>query len=193
MGEMVTARTSLPRRQWKRYVGIVSIGVILLAIAALYWFIPRATQREITNALQSLRGGSDGGLLIAYVGILLLVSAQVYTLVKRSGAPRFIHKVGGVKLWLTIHILVSVAGLLLVLVHAGFPFQFRYTALTNHGLAGLATWLLIGTTVSGIFGRYLYRHLPAFKRAFAVWKPIHVIETIMFFGVALTHIATVGG
>jgi len=43
-----------------------------------------------------------------------------------------------------------------------------------------------------VFGRYLYRHLPSFTSAFSVWKLAHVIETIMFFEVALTHIATVG-
>jgi len=48
------------------------------------------------------------------------------------------------------------------------------------------------TTVSGVFGRYLYRHLPAMRRAFAVWKPLHVVETALFFGFAIVHVASVG-
>src|SRR2546425_6861579 len=62
-------------------------------------------------------------------------------------------------------------------------------------VCGLATWLLLVTTISGVFGRYLYRHLPAFNRAFAIWKPTHLVVTALFFVFALAHvwIETMGG
>ena len=45
------------------------------------------------------------GLALAYAGSLVLVAAQLYTIVKRSAWIGFIKKVGGVRPWLTIHIL----------------------------------------------------------------------------------------
>lgn len=117
-----------------------------------------------------------------------MIVAQVYTLVKRVGVPEYIRKLGGTGRWLTIHIVVSVAGVVLILIHAGFPFDFRATNLISLGFAGLATWLLIITTISGVFGRYFHRHLPAFKRAFAVWKPIHLVVTFLFFIFAFLHV-----
>ena len=103
--------------------------------------------------------------------------------------------VGGAGLWLNIHIVVSLVGFFAVLIHAGFPFQFRSSNLWSHGFAALAAWLLLVTTISGVFGRYLYRHLPAFKRAFAIWKPTHLVVTALFFVFALAHvwIETMGG
>src|SRR5881628_1548419 len=118
-----------------------------------------------------------------------------YTVVKRIGIPEYIRKLGGAGLWLNIHIVMSLVGFFAILIHAGFPFQFRSSNLWSHGFAALATWLLLVTTISGVFGRYLYRHLPAFKRAFAIWKPTHLVVTALFFVFALAHvwIETMGG
>jgi len=44
------------------------------------------------------------------------------------------------------------------------------------------------TTVSGIFGRYLYRRIHLFKRAFRFWKETHLVVTFLFFLFTLIHI-----
>lgn len=131
-----------------------------------------------------------GGLLLAYTGVLFIIAAQIYTLVKRTGDPHLSKKFGGAKLWLTVHIILSAAGFLFIMLHAGFPYQFRYTRLTQLGFAGLATWFMLITTASGVFGRYLYVRLPAMKRAFRYWKPAHLITTGRTFFFALFHMAT---
>jgi len=95
---------------------------------------------------------------------------------------------GGAGLWLNIHIVLSLIGFFAILIHAGFPFQFRSSNLFAHGYAAFATWLLLITTISGVFGRYLYRHLPALKRAFSIWKPTHLVVTALFFLFALVHV-----
>lgn len=193
MGATVTSRTFDARRFWKRYGGTILVVLTSLFIAFFYLYVPAAIARNITNALRPYRGGEDTDPLIAYVGLSLVVMAQVYTVVKRLGIPAWIRKLGGGGRWLTAHIGLSLGGLIGILVHAGFPFTFPYRSLAIFGYAGLATWLLILTTISGVFGRYLYRHLPAMKRAFSVWKPMHVVETFLFFYFTFLHIWTVAG
>lgn len=188
-----TARTYDIRRFWKRYGGTILVFLLTVAILLFYTSVPATTARSISNMLRPYRGGEDTDPTIAYVGLTLVVAAQGYTLVKRIGVPQYIRKLGGSGAWLTAHIGLSLGGLIGILIHAGFPFQFPYRSLTIFGYAGIATWLLILTTISGVFGRYLYRHLPAMKRAFSVWKPMHVVETGLFFLFTFLHIWTVAG
>ena len=176
------------RRLWKRYRGAVFVLLSCLAIFLFYWTVSRTAQRGINNFLQNYQGGTDYGLLLAYVGLSLTVVAEAYTVVKRIGVPEFIRKLGGAGLWLNIHIVLSLIGFFAILIHAGFPFQFRSSNLFAHGYAAFATWLLLITTISGVFGRYLYRHLPALKRAFSIWKPTHLVVTALFFLFALVHV-----
>lgn len=193
MDSTTTARTTDLLRLWRRYGGSALVLVCGLAILLFYLYAPPTTARNISNFLRPYRGGEDSDLTIAYVGLALVVASQGYTLVKRIGVPQYIRKLGGSGRWLTAHIGLSLGGLIGILIHAGFPFQFPYRSLTIFGYAGLATWLLIFTTISGVFGRYLYRHLPAMRRAFSVWKPLHVVETALFFVFTFLHIWTVAG
>lgn len=188
MDATASSRAVDVRRLWKRYRGATFLLLSCLAVLLLYWTVSRTAERGINNFLQDYQGGTDYGLLFGYVGLSLTVAAQFYTVVKRVGVPEYIRKLGGAKLWLNIHIVVSLVGFFAILVHAGLPFQFRSSNLLAHGYAALATWLLLVTTISGVFGRYLYRHLPALKRAFAVWKPTHLVVTALFFVFALLHV-----
>jgi hypothetical protein len=183
-----TAPSMTFRKFWKRYGGAICVGLASLGIFALYEWLSRAQRQSISSFFQTYRGGSVGGLEVGVVGLTLIIIAQCYTLVKRIGVPEYIRKLGGSGRWLTLHIFISLGGVILVLIHAGFPFSFRTSSLTSLGYAGLATWLLILTTISGVFGRYLYKHLPAFKRAFAVWKPTHLVVTFLFFIFAFLHV-----
>lgn len=193
MGATATARGLDARRFWKRFGGTILVLFIVLLIVLFYLYVPTALARNIQQWLAPYRGGENTDPLIAYVGLTLVAAAQGYTVVKRIGVPQWIRKLGGGGRWLTAHIGLSLGGLLGILIHAGFPFQFPYRNLALFGYAGLATWLLLLTTISGVFGRYLYRHLPAMKRAFSVWKPMHVVETFLFFFFSFLHIWTVAG
>ena len=177
------------RKGWTRHVALGS-ALVAVAVIVVLLLLPTDVRQALTSALRTWRGGSSGGLMLAYVGVLMLTAAQFYTLVKRAGAPAYTKALGGAGRWLSIHIALSVLGLLLVLVHAGFPFRFRSEDLAEHGYAALATILLLIVTVSGIFGRYLYRRLPVFKRPFRTWQPFHAVTTVLLFAVSIVHMAT---
>ncbi len=150
-------------------------------------------RHSIAGLFTGLKGGSQAGLLLAYSGSLTLVAAQFYTIVKRSAWIGFIKRVGGVRPWLSIHIALSFLGLIAVMAHAGFPYRFNSQDLLDHGLAGLTTWLLIASALSGVFGRYFYKRLPAMKRVFGYWKPSHLLITGLLFGAAIIHMLTAFG
>ncbi len=62
--------------------------------------------------------------------------------------------IGSIKTWLNLHTYFGLIGFVLVVLHAGFPFHFRYAAI-NAGT--VSTYLMIIVVVSGFIGRYLYR------------------------------------
>ena len=193
MAATANRRTWNLGRMWKRYRVAIFVVLTCLTIVWFYWTVSRASQRGINNFLNDYQGGTYYGLLLAYVGLSLTVVAEAYTVVKRIGIPEYIRKLGGAGLWLNIHIVLSLVGFFAILIHAGFPFQFRSSNLFAKSYAALATWLLLVTTISGVFGRYLHRHLPAFKRAFSIWKPTHLVVTALFFVFALLHVWVVTG
>ena len=181
-------RSSNALRWWRNHASFVVLLFVLVGVAYLYFGIPRDSRNDLSDSSENWRGDSGRGLFFAYAGTLLVTAAQTYTIVKRVGSPAFGRRVGGVALWLNIHIVLSVIGVVMVLLHAGFPFDFRTDRLTQQAYAGLATWLLLVTMISGVFGRYLYRRLPTGKRAFAYWKETHLVMTVLFFVFALLHI-----
>lgn len=173
---------------WSNVLTPIYLIISIVAIAVLY-----ENRRSFAGFFEGFKGGSQIGLGLAYAGSLLLVAAQFYTMVKRSAWIGFIKSVGGVRPWLSVHIALSFIGLLAVLAHAGFPYRFNTYDLIDHGLAGLTTWLLILSAASGVFGRYVYKRLPAMKRVFSYWKPSHLLITGLLFGVAIFHMLTAFG
>jgi hypothetical protein len=178
----------------KRRVSLSTFATpIFIVVSLIVLVVLLEDRRSIAGYFQGLKGGSQFGLALAYAGSLLLLSAQFYTIVKRSAWIGFIKSVGGVRPWLSIHITLSLIGLIAVLVHAGFPYRFTSYDLVDHGLAGLTTWLLIASAASGVFGRYMYKRLPAMKRLFGYWKPSHLFITGLLFFAAIIHMLTAFG
>ena len=181
---MITAKR---RTLLSLYYPIYFVGLIV----AYVFFL--ASRRWIAGYFDGLKGGTQLGLALAYTGCFLLVTAQFYTIVKRSAWIGFIKRVGGVRPWLLIHIALGFGGLITVLIHAGFPYHFNERDLLDHGLAGLTTWLLIASAVSGVFGRYIYRQLPVMKKVFGYWKPSHLLLTGVLLFAAVYHMLTAFG
>jgi len=171
---------------WKKYGFFITMGIILLAGFLLY-NLPRASQRTVSDALSPTIGGSEAGLLLGYYSAILLLLAQFYTVVKRSGYIPLSRKLGGAGLWLNIHIVMSIVALAAGLLHSGFPFRFHGGDLFRHGYAVLTTYVLIIVVGSGVFGRYLYVRLPAMKTVFKWWKQTHWVGTVALLIVGVAH------
>jgi len=176
------------RSSWRARAIAAVLTLTLISIPFLFGY-----RQLLADAFKGFKGGSADGLLLAYSGSLSLVAAQFYTIVKRAGEPSYMRKLKGPKLWLDIHIALSFVGLVFVLVHAGLPFQFKYAALLGKGFAGMATWMLIVTSGSGVFGRYLYRSLPTMQRQFRYWRQAHLLAVALLFFFAVAHMTTTLG
>ncbi len=92
--------------------------------------------------------------------------------------------IGSIKTWLNLHTYFGLIGLLLVLLHAGLPFQFRYAAF-NAGT--VSVYLMMIAVVSGFIGRYLYRLMDdRGKKIFMYWRHVHVpLLGILFCSIAI--------
>ncbi len=92
--------------------------------------------------------------------------------------------IGSIKTWLNLHTYFGLTGFFLVMLHAGFPFQFRYTAF-NAGTVSI--YLMIITVVSGFIGRHLYKFMDERrKKIFKYWRDVHVpLLVILFFSIAI--------
>jgi len=155
------------------------------------------------DPLRGLKGGSWLGYRTAYYGTILLVASMIYSIVKRLN-PRLCKKLGGRNLWLQIHIWLAITGSILILIHAGLPFDFKYydpfkyIRLAQGGIAGLvgfsglATLIIPFALMSGFIGRYLYgRVRQDLKSVFKYWHIVHIVVTGALYSTGVIHLIIV--
>ncbi len=92
--------------------------------------------------------------------------------------------IGSIKTWLNLHSYFGLIGFLLVMFHAGLPFQFRYNEFDP---GTVSTYLMIIAVVSGFIGRYLYRRMDeGGKKIFKYWRDVHIsLVGALFFSIAM--------
>lgn len=79
---------------------------------------------------------------------MIVVGVAGYTARKRSP---WLRRVGKLKHWLQVHIFLCTLGPFFVLLHTTFKFG---------GLISVAFWAMTVVVLSGVFGRYVYVHIP---------------------------------
>jgi len=133
---------------------------------------------------KKVKGGSAIGLFLGVIGTLMMGISQLYSFRKKQWLRK-----GRIKTWLSAHALLGILGFGIILTHAGFPFEFKYTEVFKEGLAGLSTWLAIIVVVSGFIGRYLYKRMDERgRRLFRHWRTAHIPLVNLFFLAMLVHI-----
>jgi hypothetical protein len=111
-----------------------------LAVAALaVWSISR---------LGLFTAGSDTGYWIGVAGGLCMLLLFTYPMRKHW---RFMQRFGAGKYWFVLHMVLGVAGPLLILLHS----TFRVGSIN----AGVALYSMLIVAISGVIGRFLYVRL----------------------------------
>lgn len=100
---------------------------------------------------QIYAAGSDFGYYLGLVGGLLMLSLLLYPLRKRQ--VLFGERCGRMQHWFRFHVCAGICGPLLVLFHS----TFRTGSLN----AAAALYAMLLVVVSGIIGRFIYRHVSA--------------------------------
>lgn len=123
--------------RWIWWTGIVTLGLLLVLFAFLIYRGP-----------SPYKPGDDIGYNMGLVGGLLMVSLLLYPLRKRL---RFMDRLGHMRFWFRYHMVAGVAGPLLVVFHS----TFRLGSMNGK----VAFYAMILVAVSGLVGRFLYRHI----------------------------------
>ena len=88
--------------------------------------------------------GSSSGILgfAMFLVIFLYPLRKYWTWLGRQGLARH---------WLDFHVLLGLSAPFVIALHASFKF---------HGFAGIAFWIMLAVSLSGVVGRYLYSQIP---------------------------------
>ena len=182
---------------------ILSLIITILAISLVAYLLlldlPTLFQPMPMHVFKDLKGGSWLGYKLGYFGTVLILLAQLYTVVKRLPFKRALR---WRQLLLQIHIYLSAIGSVAVFIHSGLPFSFKYANPFKYidlllgmpaglvGFSGLATWILAACVVSGLIGKYLYTQIRLAK-PFRYWRRIHIWLAIALYISSLVHITMV--
>lgn len=133
-----SARSGIERLlRWLWWTGIGVLVLLLVLFSVLLYRGPAP-----------FRPGDDIGYNLGLVGGLMMLSLLLYPLRKRV---RFMERLGNMRYWFRYHMVAGVAGPLLVVFHS----TFRLGSMNG----SVAFFAMILVALSGLVGRYLYRHI----------------------------------
>jgi len=130
-------------------LSLIAIGAIVaLVLYGADYYQLNHTDRAFSPKHHLLRPSGIVGINLGLLGVLMLCGIFLYPLRKRWG---WLQKQGNSRHWLDHHIVLGVAAPVCIAFHASFKFR---------GLAGLAFWVMVAVSLSGLVGRYLYAQIP---------------------------------
>jgi hypothetical protein len=146
---VVTSDTEKQHRRVVTMISSVAIGVLvaLTLYGADYYRLSQA-DRPFSPKHHLLKPSGAVGINLGVLGVLMLCGIFLYPLRKRWA---WLQKQGNSKHWLDHHVVLGVAAPVCIAFHSSFKF---------HGLAGIAFWVMVGVSLSGLVGRYLYAQIP---------------------------------
>lgn len=116
------------------------VALLLLALAvAAYWF---------DDPQEPANGGTALGYTLGVVGTIMILWLAWFGVRKR----RYSSTAGSVQGWLSAHVYLGVALIVIVLLHTGFQFGWN--------IHTLAFALLVVIVASGMYGVYVYIRYP---------------------------------
>jgi hypothetical protein len=128
---------------------VAGLGSLLyfLAAGAAYYLTPLA-ERARHPLYWTFKPGGSLGLRFGMAGLAMMTLMHAYSARKRL---RPLRKLGALRKWLDVHILLGILGPLFVVLHSSFKVG---------GLVSISFWSMVAVALSGVFGRYLYLQIP---------------------------------
>lgn len=128
---------------------LLAIALILgLLIYGWDYYILDAALRPFSPKHGILRPSSAIGIRLGFLGFGMFLAIFLYPLRKRWA---WLGRQGSSRHWLDIHVLLGLSAPFVIALHSSFKF---------HGFAGIAFWIMVAVSLSGIIGRYLYAQIP---------------------------------
>jgi hypothetical protein len=95
-----------------------------------------------------LRPSGRIGVNLGILGLVMFLIIFLYPLRKRW---TWLGRQGLSRHWLDFHVLLGISAPFVIALHSSFKFQ---------GFAGIAFWIMVAVSISGVIGRYLYGQIP---------------------------------
>jgi hypothetical protein len=150
------ATTAIPARNRERAHHTRLICGYMLAIAlivglAVYgsnYYTLSSAERPFSAKHALLKPSGRIGVNLGFTGFAMFLGIFVYPLRKHW---LWLSKQGSSRHWLDNHILLGLTAPFIIAFHASFKFR---------GFAGMAFWIMVAVSLSGVIGRYLYAQIP---------------------------------
>jgi hypothetical protein len=123
---------------------VAGIAIASLGIYGQDYYRLGPADRPFSPKHHLLKPGGTLGVNFGVAGVLILCAIFFYPLRKRWG---WLQRQGNSKHWLDHHVVLGLAAPVCIAFHSSFKFG---------GLAGIAFWVMVAVSLSGLIGRYLF-------------------------------------
>jgi hypothetical protein len=129
------------------YVLAIALIIGLAAYGSNYYTLGSA-ERPFSPKHALLKPSGAIGVKLGFLGFAMFLGIFVYPLRKRWP---WLSRQGSSRHWLDIHVLLGLSAPFIIALHSAFKFR---------GFAGMAFWIMVAVSLSGVIGRYLYAQIP---------------------------------
>ena len=128
-----------------------AIAIALIVGIAAYgfdYYTASVDDRPFMAKHALLRPSGRVGVKLGILGFAMFLVIFLYPLRKYW---TWLGRQGVARHWLDFHVLLGLSAPFVIALHASFKF---------HGFAGIAFWIMLAVSLSGVVGRYLYSQIP---------------------------------
>jgi hypothetical protein len=131
-------------------IGYIIAVALIVGIAAygVDYYTAGPHDRPFMAKHALLKPSGRIGIKLGMLGVVMFLVIFLYPLRKRW---TWLGRQGNSRHWLDFHVLLGLSAPFVIALHSSFKF---------HGFAGIAFWIMLGVSISGIVGRYLYGQIP---------------------------------
>jgi len=147
----VIAISNQDRSHRARLIAAWIFAILLVVALAVYgydYYTLNSAVRPFSPKHAVLRPSGSIGLKLGFLGLGMFLAIFVYPLRKKWA---WLGRQGSARHWLDFHVLLGVSAPFVIAFHSSFKF---------HGFAGIAFWIMLAVSLSGLIGRYLYAQIP---------------------------------
>ena len=147
----LAARKNPDRAHRLRLLAGYFVAISLIAALSIYgfsYYTLGTVDRPFSPKHDLLRPSGGIGLKLGFLGLAMFLVIFLYPLRKRWD---WLARQGSSRHWLDFHVLLGLSAPFVIAFHSSFKFG---------GFAGVAFWIMVAVSLSGIIGRYLYAQIP---------------------------------
>lgn len=129
------------------YLLAIALVVGIFAYGFNYYTL-NSSERPFSPKHALLKPSGAIGVKLGMLGLGMFLCIFLYPLRKRWA---WLGRQGSSRHWLDNHVLLGLGAPFVIALHAAFKFR---------GFAGIAFWIMLAVSLSGVIGRYLYGQIP---------------------------------